>query len=1211
MTYAPLLPEELVDDRTIRSLEQDKFGHTDFIDELASIVETTHTPSNVALFGSWGSGKSSVGELLKERFEGHDKVRFVQFHALKYGQAPLRRHFVSQIASELKIKDRKYHAGIYEDTVGNSLEWSPKKLLPFLQLTGLLFVAVMIGVALFATAYAGIVSLVDSSNYLDQLGAALQSFVTASFLPVAVLAASASLVGQQFKIEQRTVAPQSDEQFEDLFQDLVHDALSSCALPLNCKSVDDTKRRLVVFIDELDRCSPLEVASTLETLRTFLEVKGCLFIVAADQQALEEALTKKVKQATPANTVSPYYSAGSAYMDKIFQLQLALPAFKPQRLTSFAVGLVRTKPGVWERLRQDADLEEVISVLVPSHVSGPRRVKTLLNHFALLYRVVEKRVDEHKISGPASARAAEVAKLACLRMEFPIFAADLNLDHRLPEWVLALENAEDGAEPIPDHVSDDLKARAELWADRKLLPDQLLADDGVPDDSDAAGESEEARALRVSFATQLLRYLQKTSHVAGPQRDLIFLESAAVDLPGLDAADADTLEQAAVDGLLGEAKRIVGDLSQEGRSSAIKLLARLIHQTAKGVEGDNAIRVMLRLLPDLVLSEGDATEVARAVAPHGHKLETDDLLGAFQLSLIAKRHGGELRREVLQHDDVLSIAGMDREIVRHAAEVLDDAADSFGHARVGEAFAQLAVHDPDGALDELFELDEERAEVVVASWPRAIQPTEGREAVVETSEGNLSDLLDVLFTRIQGSEHAVLPWVGRLVEVALHFDQGEITDRILNAEGVLGLAYTTPVADALARIVDQRVLSFPRLLRHLDEQASDDARDAVSQIAVRASTHVWDQLLAHQISNQQVSEFAAGLREAMGRSLEPSEALLDHVRATMPMDHSPAGADRWNEIAAAADEFEPLGLMTESALADVALQAPTHGVARPGQPHDDNPELGKRYLQTVERYAASATSDVVRQLIDASRNAGTWDGFSQAVCLTAASLGGLPCPYSAEELAGLTQEPTTRSALPSALGHWLDAYRVKGPTAWSVLGVYITAGKVPSNLQPALSRRIDDWRTDGGEEHRQFLSAAVQDPSEPQLGADFVSVSRANAEADFVIDELLDYAAQDRTTKRARRVLRLWKEMSFNTRRQSRFVKEFALPLAQTRTTEALDVLTASLVPLKRLSDANRRTLRTAMEATATEIHAEKSLRSQLEDAGWVKKPKKKGFLGL
>jgi KAP family P-loop domain len=102
-------------------------------------------------------------------------------------------------------------------------------------------------------------------------------------------------------------------------------------------------------------------------LRTFLEIRPCIFVVAADQQVLEHALTEAARQATPFNPSNPYYSAGSAYLDKIFQYQLALPPILPRRLSAFALELIENREGVWSEVGNRVDL---VGVLVPTHVHG-------------------------------------------------------------------------------------------------------------------------------------------------------------------------------------------------------------------------------------------------------------------------------------------------------------------------------------------------------------------------------------------------------------------------------------------------------------------------------------------------------------------------------------------------------------------------------------------------------------------------------------------------------------------------------------------------------------------------------------------------------------------------------------------------------------------------------------------------------------------------
>src|SRR4051812_22729229 len=91
-----LLPE-LIDDRSVESLTEDRFGHADFVSELVELVTTVTPPANIALFGAWGSGKSGISNLLGEALQDRKGVRYARFDAFKYAEAPLRRNFISNV----------------------------------------------------------------------------------------------------------------------------------------------------------------------------------------------------------------------------------------------------------------------------------------------------------------------------------------------------------------------------------------------------------------------------------------------------------------------------------------------------------------------------------------------------------------------------------------------------------------------------------------------------------------------------------------------------------------------------------------------------------------------------------------------------------------------------------------------------------------------------------------------------------------------------------------------------------------------------------------------------------------------------------------------------------------------------------------------------------------------------------------------------------
>ena len=53
-------------------------------------------------------------------------------------------------------------------------------------------------------------------------------------------------------------------------------------------------KRLIVFIDDLDRCNPDTVIETLEAIKLFLYVDGTVFIISADERLIEYSVRQKI-----------------------------------------------------------------------------------------------------------------------------------------------------------------------------------------------------------------------------------------------------------------------------------------------------------------------------------------------------------------------------------------------------------------------------------------------------------------------------------------------------------------------------------------------------------------------------------------------------------------------------------------------------------------------------------------------------------------------------------------------------------------------------------------------------------------------------------------------------------------------------------------------------------------------------------------------------
>jgi hypothetical protein len=81
--------------------------------------------------------------------------------------------------------------------------------------------------------------------------------------------------------------------------------------------------RVVVLVDDLDRCLPDTVVETLEAIRLFLSVEGMSFIIAADEDRVAEAIQQKLKTAAPQNEDE---DPAKLYLHKIVQTTIPLPA---------------------------------------------------------------------------------------------------------------------------------------------------------------------------------------------------------------------------------------------------------------------------------------------------------------------------------------------------------------------------------------------------------------------------------------------------------------------------------------------------------------------------------------------------------------------------------------------------------------------------------------------------------------------------------------------------------------------------------------------------------------------------------------------------------------------------------------------------------------------------------------------------------------------
>ncbi|HHP1041743.1 TPA: KAP family P-loop NTPase fold protein [Bacillus thuringiensis] len=97
-------------------------------------------------------------------------------------------------------------------------------------------------------------------------------------------------------------------------------------------------RRLIIFIDELDRCNPDTILETLEAIRLFLFTGKTVFIIGADERHISYAVQRKF-----AEIEGQQINIGKEYLEKIIQYPIRIPRLSSKEMKFYITCLLLEK----------------------------------------------------------------------------------------------------------------------------------------------------------------------------------------------------------------------------------------------------------------------------------------------------------------------------------------------------------------------------------------------------------------------------------------------------------------------------------------------------------------------------------------------------------------------------------------------------------------------------------------------------------------------------------------------------------------------------------------------------------------------------------------------------------------------------------------------------------------------------------------------------
>jgi hypothetical protein len=136
--------------------------------------------------------------------------------------------------------------------------------------------------------------------------------------------------------------------------------------------------RIVVFIDDLDRCSPTKVAQVIEAVNLFLagDFKDCMFVLGMDTEMVAAALQAAHKEMIACLPADAGIPVGWRFMDKFVQLPFLIPPTEETGLEQYTTSLLSAN----KRLAPDARTDELATKAAPrvtTRIEADREVKRL------------------------------------------------------------------------------------------------------------------------------------------------------------------------------------------------------------------------------------------------------------------------------------------------------------------------------------------------------------------------------------------------------------------------------------------------------------------------------------------------------------------------------------------------------------------------------------------------------------------------------------------------------------------------------------------------------------------------------------------------------------------------------------------------------------------------------------------------------------------
>ncbi|WP_165774861.1 KAP family P-loop NTPase fold protein [Candidatus Viridilinea mediisalina] len=454
---------------------KDELGFTPAAQALAAIITGANpddTPLTIGIYGPWGSGKTSLMQMILERLDDAHCTT-VWFDAWRYAQQEaLWRALLLEVVEALRLLVERDETWLH-DYIDYQNRLHPDQPPTSLNDEGCAATRSKLTERLddLAASLYRSVEREEAGSLEFQWDAAgklvANTVIRAGFSYIPILGQIGKAVE---KAGEAAGAENYPDQLLNLFQrerlriyrehvkslEQFHIGLAKVINEL----VTSQGRRLVIFIDDLDRCLPEQAIGVLEAMKVFLDIRGCIFVLGVDREIIERGIRVRYKEFALAGAGvaksamserthaekrahEPFPVAEHDYLEKIVQVPFTLPPLAPDAIRRF---LQKRLPAVGGLT--DEERHEVAHLMTTGLLRNPRKVKRSFNIFRL-----------HMSLDRAQGRttlAGLLAKLTVIQTSFPDLYERIAKAPALLKSIEAIARGIGINTPIPQDLRDEM-----------------------------------------------------------------------------------------------------------------------------------------------------------------------------------------------------------------------------------------------------------------------------------------------------------------------------------------------------------------------------------------------------------------------------------------------------------------------------------------------------------------------------------------------------------------------------------------------------------------------------------------------------------------------------------------------------------------------------------------------------------------------------------